>query len=1148
MAYLKLRRIDGVTEKRELSRSQPLTIGRQQFNDICIPENDVSPFHCRIGWNKTKFEVTSATSNGVEVNSTTVVHFELKPGDVIRVGSVDLIFEDDSKPVAAKIDSPGTRKSRPRPAEAKSETKPEPKEKPAKDISSFEGDVFTESQALLTSLLNDDLDEDLMPTKHPEAKRLPVEDVRGVRQTRPGEQEILRSPLVLSLTAGGLLLLLITGIFWFLLSREQSKRMYDRAVEEMNSGQFAQSVSSFERFIQQYPNHGLRRQANRGLAKSLVLKEISGAAPAWKRGLERLNELITSHRSDSDFSEMHSTLFLYAEQISLGAAKAAESARDPEMLVISKDAQDLVERYADPSAPPIATIGRINEQRVKADRAIAKQKTFDLAMKTIDEAIANQKPMVALSERLRLVKTFPEFANSKRVKDILQKSLDLERSVVAVDDSERIANTKDDPPPSSEPILGILHARSRTDEASQGQIVFVVAKDSCFAIDATTGELVWRRVIGANSPFFPLTLTGAQSSVLLFDTRKNELVACQLASGKLLWRQALNATAIGKPLVHEGQIYLPIEGSSLVRIDTDSGRLSATVKFSQNLAATPALSHDGNYLLVPGEMAMIYSLSLRSTSSRQNLAAVATTFTDHAAGSVSAPPLSMGKLLLVCENDLADSAKLRLWDASNPAESLVELSTTRTSGQVRDLPVLRGNQLVVPSAGEQFAAFVVTDDAGHAGISPVGQYRADQTQSGKLSNLPIFVALGSDGQFWSASSAFRRFEIVSDSIRMDSNSSAPGIASQPLQLRGDYFYVGRKSRYSDAVTFSAIDREKLVNPWRCIVGDTPLDLLAARDGGVFWIGESGTIYSLSKNRLGLGGVDSKAGTDLELPNNIAKPIRATVLPDQRMVVAVSGDTKQLLVLNASGQVVGKHPLSEMIETDPVLLDEGLILPLPGRLKLLPLAGGNKNAQDWISPAGDGREQRWTHLVRIDGRELIACSDSGRLTRIQFRQGDVPHLAEVAKLQLEQSVDLRPVLRGESLYLADAAATCRQLNVHSFDTDGQRAMTPPLKNLWSADKHLLVQAGADKLHCLADGKDLPERWTFDLAKLEPTGSIYLKDEAIWLACRNGTILVINLKSGNEIRRIELPQSISLGIRKINEQLFAVATDGTLYRLE
>ena len=1147
MAYLNIQRLDGRTEQRELSRSQPISIGRQTFNDICIPEPEVLPLHCRIGWNKKNFEVTAATTEGVEVNSNNLAHAELTSGDVIRIGSYDITFEDVS---LLQDEEPATEVSR-RPT--KTSTRKEPVPQPAEEMSTYEGKVLRNSEDVLAALIAEAREEGEMDDES--IANIPLTTGRSRPQTvkkpnrplRPGEQDAFKSPLVLGLAGGTLGLLLITGIFWFLIGREQSNRLYDRAVEEMNGGQYTQSITSFERFITQYPKHGLRRQAEIGLAKVAVLREISGATPAWKRGLERLNDLIKAHRNDSDFSDMHSTIFQYADQITLGAARSAETLRDPELLDVSKDAQNLLERYADPAAPPVGTLARINEQRIKAERAIEKQKTFDTAMSVVDAAITNKKPMEALSERLRLVRQFPEFINSQRVKASLQKALELEKSVVTVDDTEVPAETTDDPAAIPEPILGLLQSRSRTDELPQGQLAFVLAKDSCYAVDSVTGELVWRRVIGFDSPFFPVKTSGVQPALLLFDTRKQALIACQLDTGKLIWRQPLGARVIGAPLVHEGQIYLPVDGRSLVRIDVDSGRISAKVQLSQNLATSPVLSRDGNYLLVPGEMAMVYSLTLHATPNQPALAVVATTFTDHAGGAVVAPPLSMGKLFLLCENDLADSANLRLWDASKPNESLIELASTRTAGQVRDTPVLRGNQLVVPSVGEQFAAFAVSDDAGHTGIAPIGQYRADQAKMSEQLNAPLFIALGSDGQFWSAGTAFRRFEVVSDSIRMDSNSTAPGVASQPLQSFGDFFFVGRKSRYSDAVTFSAIERDRLVNPWRIVVGDGPREVIATRDDGVFWVGESGTVYNIGKNRMSQGGVDSKAGTDLELPTNVTRPIRATALHDQRIVIAAAGDAKMIYLFNAAGQLVSKHAIPEMVETDPVLLDEGLVLPLPGRLKLLPLGQSKKVPQDWIAPVGDGQELHWSHLVRVDGRELIACDQSGRLTRVQFRQGDIPHLAEVAKLQLEQPVDLHPVLRGDSLYVCDVNGDCLQLNIRSFDAEGRTKLSTPVKGLWATESGVLVQAGS-KLQLLSEGKTLPEKWSIDLAGLELIGPCIARPGGLSLASRDGTYLELNPETGAEIRRLVLPQALSLGLRQLKSGLVAVAVDGTLYRIE
>jgi hypothetical protein len=92
-----------------------------------------------------------------------------------------------------------------------------------------------------------------------------------------------------------------------------------------------------------------------------------------------------------------------------------------------------------------------------------------------------------------------------------------------------------------------------------------------------------------------------------------------------------------------------------------------------------------------------------------------------------------------------------------------------------------------------------------------------------------------------------------------------------------------------------------------------------------------------------------------------------------------------------------------------------------------------------------------------------------------------------------------------------------------------------------------------LHCLADGKELPESWRFDLKGLNPTGPLLLKDNQAWLACREGTVIVLNAATGAEVRRIPIPQTLSLGLRQVGtlqssiDGLVAVGSDGTIYRL-
>lgn len=1203
MASLELQYADGRVTTCELSRTQPLTIGKQSFNDICVAGDDVGAMHCRVLWNKSAFEVTAATSDGVEVNGTTVAHARLSPGDVIRVGSLDLVYLDptvaDAEPDLQLREVPESPPPLPKhrespkpthdpPAKGRSD-KRESVSQSQPETSLFEGPVYTESQVMAAYEVVASVEDDsLSPMKlkplpssrsadstHPQkSARYAGMGMSLGSQVRPGEQDALRSPLVLGLSLGGMVLVLITGIFWFLISREQSTRLYDRAVAELNDGQYAQSITSFEQFLQQYSGHALQRQAERGLGKALVQKEIAGGTPAWKKGLEQVHSLISKHRNESDFADLTPVLHRYGEEIALGAARTAAATRDAELLTVSEDAQVILERYSDPASPPTAALIRIKEARVAAVLAIGKQKIFDDSMAAIDGALAANKPMVALSEREKLVRVYEGFASVSRVKEALQKALDLERSVIKTSDEERAAETTEKTIAGSLPSLGVFHTRTRTDETSLGRVVYVVGKDCCYAVDTVTGELVWRRPIGFEAPFFPVTSNGTQTVVLIYDGYQRSLICCQPLTGKLIWRQPLDGRPRSAPLIHEGQIYLPTDDRSLCRIDLETGRLTERITFSQNVQGPPVLSADGNHLLLPGEMAMIYALSMRP------LASAATTFTDHAAGSIVAPPLVLGKLYLLCENDRTDSARLRLWNAANPKQPLVELSSReiRVRGQVREAPVLRGNQLMVPSSGERLAAYSVTDTAGREGLAPVAQYRVtedeeidqrrtanpDQKATQKVDDkseavenflpaavaarAPMYLVLGPDGRFWGASSAFRRFELGADSIHMDANAIAVGIASQRLQQIGDQFFVGRKAPFHDAVIFSSVDRDRMVSPWRIVLGTQFNEVILSKDGGAIAITEAGHVVTLGADRLRQGGFDLKSAVELPLPARINQRLVTSTLHDGRMFLAANGDQSSLWIIGTAGQLEFSTKLGkgETVQTAGVLVDDGLIVPLTGKLKLLSLSSGKKLVQDWLAPVGEKPSAPWKHLVRLDSDEVVACNSEGLLQRIQVRTADVPHLAESAKLQLETPVDVTPAIQDDFLLAALASGQVQLLNWRTFDLDGKRDFAAPVRGTWAVGTTWLVWSGDGKLHAVSTGRDLPLRWSLDLKGAELAGSPLLEGNQIWLAARDGTVIVADTE-GKELRRIQVPQALSMGIKKLGDGLFAIAIDGAIHRV-
>ncbi|WP_299468761.1 FHA domain-containing protein, partial [uncultured Gimesia sp.] len=184
---------------------------------------------------------------------------------------------------------------------------------------------------------------------------------------RPGERQIARSPLVLSLTGGMILLALIALTFWFIIGRDTAKRHYDAAVQEMDAGKYSQAIQLFEQFLENYSKSDYADEARILLSKSFVEKEISGSTPAWNAGLEATNNFIKKHRDDSNFKELYPTLVDYGQKIAFGAVETASRTKERELLTVSKNAESILTRYSPQDAPPTDALAKIQAGYEKAE-------------------------------------------------------------------------------------------------------------------------------------------------------------------------------------------------------------------------------------------------------------------------------------------------------------------------------------------------------------------------------------------------------------------------------------------------------------------------------------------------------------------------------------------------------------------------------------------------------------------------------------------------------------------------------------------------------------------------------------------------------------------------------------------------------------
>src|SRR5262249_43060402 len=125
----------------------------------------------------------------------------------------------------------------------------------------------------------------------------------AVERVRPGEQEALRSPIILGMLGGTLALGLAAAAIYFVIGRESTQQQFDAAQSEFEAKHYGQAAEMFDKFITQHKGHRLAADAQYQKWNALILKEIGGGSPSWKRGLERVGEAIEANRDRKDFRE-----------------------------------------------------------------------------------------------------------------------------------------------------------------------------------------------------------------------------------------------------------------------------------------------------------------------------------------------------------------------------------------------------------------------------------------------------------------------------------------------------------------------------------------------------------------------------------------------------------------------------------------------------------------------------------------------------------------------------------------------------------------------------------------------------------------------------------------------------------------------------
>ncbi|QDU81984.1 outer membrane biogenesis protein BamB [Polystyrenella longa] len=1212
-AVIKLELPTGEVKEIELSSKSPVSIGAHRNNDVQLKEPGVGTMHCRLSLTDKGIVIAAATSAGVNINGIKTRKTILTENDKVTIGGTKLTVSGeaavassraasavDLKPVSQDDifgdvapeepdDQAETIKSKKPPKKQKT---PPPEESaisailddddfledddmfaPADNYASSSDSDKTEDDAVEEDAkeVSEDEEETTDDDKPDEEKISPKEKLRSRMEARrnrsavrPGQEELLRSKLLQFLGGGSLLLIVLAAIFYVLFLSNDSQQLYDNALTQFEEKKYSQSISSFNGFLEKYPNvTELSDAARIKLGQAKIEKEIAGSGGNWEAGLQQLDNFIIDNRGTKGFvTDQKGVLFSYANTIARGAIASAQTQKKREFLAFAKEAREKVTAYGPESESEMKALNQELDGLYRAaESAVLKEEVFVEHLQRIETAIQSKQPLAALKTRRELLIRYPDLEENKKLKEKMGQILETEQQLVTsteLDQEAIVVEREASYPP---PLTIAIHTRSQTPGQSEGEVVLIQTQNSCYGIDTITGQPVWQRLTGPEKSFFPILVDTAPEGVIFFDSQHHELVAIELTTGKLMWRQPLQTAdgnpeqVTGKPLVHDSSIFIATDQNNLYQLDLRSGRLMVRLHFAQPLFGSPALTADERHCLIAGEQELFYYFSLRP------LKCEAVSYFGHLPGDIDIPIISMGSLALITQNTGADECTLKVLRTEfpdNPAEfpqKIVPEAQEKIAGRVVNPPFLRGKQLVVHSTGKRLTSFTVSADPGTQMLTEDGAFQfqeMQEEQTGETASVnpsneqSVYLYIGPNGQLWMSQDALRKLQINSDHFQLNPKETATGAPVQPLQMQHEKVFVGRSHPFSPAVFLSQANRQSLDSYWRTIFGAKVIGTIEANEATLTCLTDAGSVVQVRKsdfqekrfltesmNRLPLDQEKSMSDT----------PPRVVTMANGQMFVTWGNADPFYSTISKTGQVTPARKLSAPVEANPIEIEAGTVLPVADNLILIPSGANSRQViNDFKTP-----DSSWKTLIPLSGNEFLGLTDAGFLARYEFTTDNPSHFREITNYDFGVPVDVAPVLSGETLFLATSDSKLQVIDTTSLTVTNTIDLPASASgDLWVAGETLLVQADNQLWGYPVTG-DLKPTWNNPLdggsITVEPT----VRGTTMFAADLSGRILKVDLQSGEMTELGVLDVPLVLPLFAFGNDVIGATVDGSLYQL-
>ncbi len=244
------------------------------------------------------------------------------------------------------------------------------------------------------------------PTVQPKGWREKARQLLSRRSYAPGKEEVMSSPLVFGL--GSLIIVLaLVGVKLYRVIRDTAAtRLFDQAVENLNDGDYRNSIARFDEFIKGNPVDKRIGKARVHRAMANVRQYASATGVSWSNALEAEREMFETVASEPEYQDSSAELDQLVLKTGEALADRAKTAADQKSLTDADAALALHRRVGGKMAETNLKKSRLSEKLDAARAAVKKADIRTKALADMDAALKADSSIGVYAARDALVETY----------------------------------------------------------------------------------------------------------------------------------------------------------------------------------------------------------------------------------------------------------------------------------------------------------------------------------------------------------------------------------------------------------------------------------------------------------------------------------------------------------------------------------------------------------------------------------------------------------------------------------------------------------------------------------------------------------------------------------------------------------------------